>query len=266
MPSISRLVPVLAGVANYGNPLEVFLRRLFTRTGEMRIVDRRTKVSVKAARGSYHMFGETWYDHDYDVAGCPMRQNDIVVDIGANQGFFTCYAAQMGAHVYAFEPNPDTFKIFEGNIARNGFSDRVFARCIAVADFDGETELVCSGYLGGGSDTINPAHAKAITSAHHPERRIPVKVASISSVIPAEMRVRLLKIDCEGAELAILRNLKNPERFDSIAIEFHPDAYPVEDLVKTVLEFGTHQVCVQHRHIIHAIRTDVLLEFSRNST
>lgn len=266
MPSISRLVPVLAGVANYGNPLEIFFRRLFTRTGEMRIVDRRTKVSVRAVRGSYHMFGETWYDHDYDVAGCPVRQSDIVVDIGANQGFFTCYAGQMGARVYAFEPNPETFKILENNIARNGFSDCVVAKCIAVADFEGETDLVCSPYLGGGADTINLAHAKAVTLARYPERRFPVKVARLSSVIPLDMTVRLLKIDCEGAELAILKDLKNPKQFDSIAVEFHPGAYPVESLVRTILDFGTHQVCMQHRHMIHAIRTEVLLEFSTNQT
>jgi FkbM family methyltransferase len=263
MPLISRLVPVLAGVAHYGNPFEIFVRRMFTRTGEMRIVDRRTRVSVRALRGSYHMFGETWYDHDYDVAGCPVRKDDTVVDIGANQGFFTCYAAQMGARVRAFEPNPTTFEIFERNIARNGFAERVTARCVAVADFEGETELVSSSYLGGGADTINAAHAKAVTSVGTEEKRFPVKVARLSSLIPADMRVRLLKIDCEGAELAIVKDLVNPERFDSLAIEYHPDAYPVESLVRAILEFGTHQVYVQHRNIIHAIRTDVLLDFAK---
>jgi len=262
MPSISRLVPVLAGVANYGNPLEIFMRRLFTRDGEMTIVDRRTKVSVTAVRGSYHMFGETWYDHDYDVTGCPIREGDLVVDIGANQGFFTCYAAQMGARVYAFEPNPASFEILKRNIARNDFAGRVTANCVAVADFEGETELVCSAYLGGGADTINAAHAQAIASFAEPGKRLPVKVARLSSLIPAGMKVRLLKMDCEGAELAILKDLMDPERFDSMAIEFHPDAYPVEALVKTVLDFGTHQVFARHRQMIHAIRTDVLLQFA----
>jgi FkbM family methyltransferase len=264
MPSIARLLPVLSGVANYGNPLEIFLRRAFTRSGEMRIVDRRTKVAVNAARGSYHMFGETWYNHDYDVLGCPVRQNDVVVDVGANQGFFTCYAAQKGARVYAFEPNPETFKVLEGNVSRNGFNDRVIAKCAAISDFDGQTELVCSAFMGGGVDTINPGHASAVSRLGYPAKRLSVEVARLDSVIPADMKVRLLKADCEGAELAILKDLVNPERFDSIAVEFHPDAYTVESLVKTILGFGTHQLCLQHGNILHAIRTDVLLEYSRN--
>ncbi len=266
MPSISRLVPIVAGAANYGNPFEIFLRRAFTRSGEMTIVDRRTKVTVNAMRGSYHMFGETWYDGDYDVAGCPVRKNDIVVDIGANQGFFTCYAAQMGARVFAFEPNPETFEVFERNVSRNGFGDRVFAQRVAVADFEGETDLICSSFLGGGADTINPSHGEAVTLNGRLGRRLPVRTARLSSFIPSDTRVRLLKIDCEGAELAILKDLTSPEQFDSMAIEFHPDAYPMESLMKTILGFGTHQVFMRHRHIIHAIRTDVLLDFAKRST
>jgi len=263
MRPISRLAAVLKGVANYGNPFEISLRRLFTRDGEMRIVDRRTKVSVRASRGSYQMFSETWYDHDYDVAGCPVRENDIVADIGANQGFFTCYAAQMGARVYAFEPNPATFGVLERNIARNGFGERVLAKCVAVADFEGETDLICSQFLGGGADTIDAAHAKAVTSFGRLEKRLPVKVARLRSLVPADLRVRLLKMDCEGAELAILKDLANPKQFDSMAIEFHPDAYSVEHLIRTILDFGTHQVWVRHRNIVHAIRNDVLLEFAK---
>lgn len=79
----------------------------------MTIVDRETGVLVKAMRQSYHMFGETWYQHDYDVAGCPLRTGDRVVDVGVNQGFFTCYAARRGAQVFAFEPNPKAFQVLE---------------------------------------------------------------------------------------------------------------------------------------------------------
>ena len=72
----------------------------------------------------------------------------------------------------------------------------------------------------------------------------------------------MLKLDCEGAELAILRDLDTPERFDSIALECHPDAYSVDGLIKTINDFGTHQVYALHGQIIHAIRTEVLLKFA----
>ena len=105
-----------------------------------------------------------------------------------------------------------------------------------------------------------------MTLSGYLETRVSVRVARLTSLIPADMRVRLLKVDCEGAELAILKDLPSLEPFDSIAVEFHPDAYPVESLIKTILGFGTHQVYVRHGYIIHAIRTDVLLEFAERSS
>ena len=51
-------------------------------------------------------------------------------DVGANQGFFTCYAASKGATVYAFEPVPASYERLIQNVERNGFTDRVVAvRC-----------------------------------------------------------------------------------------------------------------------------------------
>jgi FkbM family methyltransferase len=218
---------------------------------------------VKALRESYPMFADTWYHRDYDVAGCPLRKEDVVVDVGANHGFFTCYAAQRGAHVYAFEPNPKTFELLMENVVRNGFADRVNAQCTAVADFDGETDLQCYPSHDGW-DTISPARDQAVGSFFEQRERVPVKVGRLSSLIPAEGNIRLLKLDCEGTELAILKDFKSIERFDSLAMEFHAGAYPIGVLVEQLLSFRTHQVYALHGHIVHAIRSDVLLEFARS--
>jgi FkbM family methyltransferase len=264
MLSVSRLVPAVEGLANYGNPFQIALRRLFTHGGEMTIVDRKTGVSVAAMRRSYHIFGETWYQHDYDVVGCPMRRGDVVVDVGANQGFFTCYAACQGAQVFAFEPNPKAFGFLRRNIMSNGFADRVTAECAAIADFEGETDLFCSSYMDGGTDPINQQRGESIVSIVGEQSRVPVKVTRLASRIPADINIRLLKLDCEGAELAILNDLKNSDRIDSMAIEYHDAAYKTEALIETILGLGTHQVYALRGHIVHAIRTDILLEYARN--
>jgi FkbM family methyltransferase len=264
MGFLTRLLPVAEGIVNYGNPMRIFLQRVFLRTGEMTIVDRKSGVSVRAMRQSYHMFGETWYTHDYDVGGCALRKDDVVVDVGANQGFFTCYAAERGAEVYAFEPNPKTFQLLKKNIRANGFADRVHPQCVAVADFEGETELVCSSFMDGGADTIHAKRAEGISRIVDQKEKLRVPVLRLGSLIPPERRIRLLKLDCEGSELDILKGLETPERFDSMAIEFHEHAYPIEELLMCLLGFGTHQVYSAHGHIIHAVRTDVLLDYARN--
>lgn len=117
--------------------------------------------------------------------------------------------------------------------------------------------------MDGGADTIHVQRAEGISMVVDQKGKVPVQVARLSSLIPPDERIRLLKLDCEGSELDILRDLKAPERFDSIAIEFHDHAYPLEELLQCLLGFGTHQVYAVHGHIIHALRTDVLLDYAR---
>ena len=73
-----------------------------------------------------------------------------MLDIGANQGFFTCYAAHRGARVYAFEPNPESYDMLLSNVNTNGLMDRVIARPWAVASNEGRADLLVSRELGGG--------------------------------------------------------------------------------------------------------------------
>jgi len=61
------------------------------------------------------------------VKGVPIRPGDIVLDIGANQGFFSCYAAHKGAKVFAFEPVPELRDRLMFNLRRNGFGARKVA-------------------------------------------------------------------------------------------------------------------------------------------
>lgn len=77
---LSRLIPVLDGLIHYGNPFHIAYMRAFRKNGLMTISDRQTGVTLAANVKSYQMFGETWYNHDYDVPGCacaPMIPSSI---------------------------------------------------------------------------------------------------------------------------------------------------------------------------------------------
>ena len=51
-----------------------------------------------------NVYKEIWFDHEYSRYGVEVEKNDIVVDCGANVGFFTLYALNKGAkHVYSIE-------------------------------------------------------------------------------------------------------------------------------------------------------------------
>ena len=52
------------------------------------------------------VYKEIWFDHEYSRYGVEVKKDNIVVDCGANVGFFTLYALNKGAkHVYAIDPN-----------------------------------------------------------------------------------------------------------------------------------------------------------------
>jgi FkbM family methyltransferase len=259
---LSRFIELLNGFVRYGNPVHIILKRAFAKTGLLTISDRRTGVSVTAAVKSSHMFGETWYSRDYDVPGCPLRPGDSVLDIGANQGFFTCYAASKGAIVRAFEPSPDSFERLQTNVERNRFSSAVTISQQAVSSATGITSLWCSDYLGGGANTIVASHLKSIPDTIR--TRIEVDTVNINSILSEFTHgVRLCKMDCEGAEFEILGSLSDPSKIDSFAIEYHPGAYPLRDLAAIMVNWGTHQISfAKTSHMLYAVRTSILFEYA----
>jgi FkbM family methyltransferase len=227
------------------NPFHTIVKRAFGKSDQlMTIVDRRTGVACQCTVGSFHMFGSTWYSREYDVPYVPIREGDVVLDVGANQGFFTCYAASLGARVFAFEPNPESFETLERNIEKNHFADRVTARAWAISDENRRTKLIVSNELGGGMSTIDPVFAR--NTSLIVKKTFDVECRTLASVLElfSLRSVRLCKIDAEGSETAILRTITETAlpNIDSFAMEVHPEAYRIEDLTKIIFEWGTHQI------------------------
>jgi hypothetical protein len=66
---------------------------------------------------------EVWRDGVYPLDAADVRDR-TVVDIGANVGAFTVWAAKAGARkVWAFEPDPGTAYVLARNVALNGIED-----------------------------------------------------------------------------------------------------------------------------------------------
>lgn len=245
MPRVlRRLASALVAADHFGNPFHIARKRLFGKPSDlMAVVDRATGVRCVCNLGSHHMFADTWYSRVYDVPGVPIRPGDVVLDIGANQGFFTCYAAQKGVNVHAFEPVPELCERLRLNVARNGFSDRVTVAQCAMSDKRGQVDLLVSASLGGAQSTILPEFAK---NANVPvSRHISVQCTTLPDVLEqcSVQSIRLCKIDVEGAEMSILRTLapSHLARIQSFVLEYHPDAYDVRALMNLVIDWGTHQ-------------------------
>jgi FkbM family methyltransferase len=129
-----------------------------------------------------------------------------VVDVGANQGYYTLLAAHRVSsegRVYAFEPAGIEVQKLQTNLLLNGYSNVTIERC-AVGECEGITDFYeCLNGWGSFSSCKPPGEdLRRMT-----KQKMQVPMTSLDHY--AEHRkiayVDLLKIDAEGAELHVLR-------------------------------------------------------------
>lgn len=128
---------------------------------------------------------------------------DAFVDVGANIGYFSVLTSRLvgpTGNVVAIEASPSIFLVLEANLARNGITN-VRAVNLAASDRDGRVTV----FAGPAS---NRALASTVpTKGLEPESEVEARpLADI--LTEAELgRARLVKIDVEGGEFAVVRGL-----------------------------------------------------------
>lgn len=145
------------------------------------------------------------YEPDLMVALRPyLRPGGIFVDVGANVGAFTLFAAaRVGAQgqVIAFEPSAREFAQLTRNIAVNALTN-VTAHRVAVADTAGELSLRVAEDGHAGHNTIGDAFAytevATVALQTVPATTLDIALADLT-------RCDAIKMDIEGAELRALR-------------------------------------------------------------
>ena len=146
----------------------------------------------------------------------------VVVDIGANVGYFTLLSAEQvgpGGTVYAFEPEPDNYALLKKNIELNSYSN-IRAIESAVSDECGSIQLFLSS-MDNGSHSIYDAAARGVAGIKT------VNTTTLDAFLEGKgwPKVDLVKIDVEGAENKVLDGMKlfcekSPEF--NLIIEFCP--------------------------------------------
>src|SRR5206468_2625333 len=136
-----------------------------------------------------------------------LRDGDIVVDIGANTGWYTTLCAQLvgpDGHVYAFEPVPSTRARLDENIALNHLSQRVTVIEKAVGSVPGGTATI---HL---FDDRSPALASLAPIGTFEFVPVPVAVTTLAEFATDHgvRRIDFLKCDVEGAELEVLKGAR----------------------------------------------------------
>lgn len=151
-------------------------------------------------------YWEFWLTRHFAAA---IRAGDTVIDIGANLGYYTLLAADLvgqSGRVVAIEPNPQVFARLSASIAVNGFSAHTSARNVALAaagEHGTRPFFVPAG---------EPKNGRFVAPGEDPGRLAAhgaVSDVTLGRINPDDFeRVDFIKIDVEGAELAVLDHLR----------------------------------------------------------
>lgn len=165
----------------------------------------------------------------FDACVAELRPGDIAIDCGANVGRFTVPMARSGAEVYAFEPNPDAYACLLQSTA--AFPNvRTFQA--ALAPEPGPVKLYLHRYAD--EDPVHFSVGSSLLGAKRSVRDdhyVTVDGIRFTDFLHAlgDRRVRLLKMDIEGAEIGVLNDLLDAgwqERIEQAFIEVHDRQIP----------------------------------------
>jgi FkbM family methyltransferase len=160
-----------------------------------------------------------------------MPRTGWVVDLGANRGLFSVWAAMAGAQVVAVEAQQGFAPVIRGLAACNGVASRVHVE-IAVAG-----GVLAPGVTAG---VITDDYLWATTSHGAAKRPVGLSVPEIMTRYEID-RIGLLKTDIEGGEFAVFdasEDLGWLERVDQLVLEVHPDWGDAASLIGRLRQHG----------------------------
>lgn len=142
--------------------------------------------------------------------------DDIFIDIGANVGVYSCYAAKKGIFVIAFEPSFPNSYLFSRNIEINQISEYVMNFKLALSNHSGISTLLHHKTISAGN-----SGASIIGDNFYGESFMPITfretclVDTLDRVMAnLDLSPSLIKIDTDGSEMSILEGanltLTNP--------------------------------------------------------
>ncbi|MDX3057847.1 FkbM family methyltransferase [Streptomyces sp. NE06-03E] len=133
-----------------------------------------------------------------------LQPGDTFVDVGSNVGYYSLLASQLvgrSGSVVAIEASPDFHTLLSANVALNHASN-VRTVSEAVSDRAEMLHFILASSANMGANSIVPYAGEAESQVDVPARPLP------DILTPSELAsVRVIKVDVEGAEGAVVRGL-----------------------------------------------------------
>ena len=186
------------------------------------------KIKIRADSTDIMQVATVWLAEDYKIPEFNIKENDIIIDIGAHIGLFCLYASQYckKGKIFCYEPIKKNFDILTENLELNNIKN-IIPFNSAVSNQSNKTKIFLNS-----DDSAHSIFDSGKNSVY-------VKSTTIKSIFDENEieNCNLLKLDCEGAEYQIIDSI-SPEYFikiDKIIIEYHL-ATKNSELYKKLLE------------------------------
>ena len=146
------------------------------------------------SRGVYEPF-------ETDIVKKEVKKGDIVLDLGANVGYYTLLFAKLvgkNGKVFAFEPDPTNFSTLKKNVEINGYKNVVLVQK-AVSNKTGDIHLYLSSSV-----------SNTIYNRHDGSKSIEIESVRLDDYFKnVDFKIDFIKMDIEGAEGGAVQGMMN---------------------------------------------------------
>jgi FkbM family methyltransferase len=173
----------------------------------------------------FDIVGHSYVDFFYGNLCDNIDFSGVVIDAGANVGFFSLYSKINGAKkIYSIDPDPLAFYYLKKNLGK--FSEITLINKAVTSNDEGCIINIRPGGTVGTTET--PADCDIFSGV--------VPTISVNSILKIEKEINLLKLDIEGSEFKVIENLskENYNNINQLFIEFHADSKPIVNTLKNM--------------------------------
>lgn len=155
-----------------------------------------------------------------------VNPGDTFLDVGANVGYYSMWAAAHGCKVIAFEPNPECAARIRWAAADNGFDIEIEE--VALSDDQGEAVLWIPTGHSGGASIAGPTSGNG--------EMVNVPKWPLDDIHRIERGQVVMKIDAEGAEPEIWAGMQEQWSFGNttVVLEWQKDRYDAESFLNNL--------------------------------
>lgn len=163
---------------------------------------------------SHGCLHDNWEPEETSFFASRLRAADVVLDIGANIGWFSLLSAKHiggNGRIHSFEPRPETARMLKRTISDNRLMDVVKVWEYALSDHPAVLPLTW------GRNTDNPGSSYLLKHSQDASRaedtsgeweHATVRAVPLDQLLP-DISPDIVKIDVEGAEVLALRGARD---------------------------------------------------------